>query len=354
MASVITGTGTVLPEMVVKNDYFLNNTFYDKNGIKSEKPTAEVIQKLEQITGITERRYVPFDQDSVPLMKETALKTLANAGLTPNDLSGIIVAHNAGNMVANTKNWQPIPNMGALLKNAIDCRNHECFAYDILFGCPGWVQGVIAAHQAVSNGAAKHVLVLGHEVISRLIDPADLDSMIFADGSGACIISASDDNSKGVLGYATFSHANEDLKCIYIDKGLNPNDAHPYYLHMTGKDVYRYATTWLPQVVKKSLDNAKVEASEIDLFLFHQANGKMLEVIAGNFAELVGINPMSMVGKVPVIIQYTGNTSVATVPTLLGLVMEGKVPGYSIKPGMKVVMASVGAGMHCNSVVYQF
>jgi 3-oxoacyl-[acyl-carrier-protein] synthase III len=353
----ITGTGTVLPSMVVPNSYFLDREFYDKDGLKNEKPMVDVIEKLEAITGIKERRYVPFDQESVPFMVETALKTTKDAGLEVNDLSGIIVAHNAGNMIVDKKAWHPVPNMAAFLKNKINSTNHECFAYDILFGCPGWVQGLVQAHQAIQMGEAKHILVVGVEVASRLVDPHDLDSMIFADGCGACIISADETelSSSGFIASATFSHANDDIHSIYLGESNNAAGLQgSCYLHMNGKDVYKYATIWLPQVIKKALDKAKMDVEEVDMFLFHQANGKMLAAIANNLAGLYGKDNSSFEGKIPVIIQFTGNTSVATIPTMLDLIMKNKLEGYNIKPGMKVVFASVGAGMHCNAVVYQF
>lgn len=355
MKTKIIGTGTILPDFVAKNEYFLNREFYEKDGERNTKPLPEVVAKLEAITGITERRYVPFEQDSVPLMRDVALKTIADAGLTVNDFDGIIVAHNAGNMQIGEKIWHPVPNMAALLKNSINCTNHECFAYDILFGCPGWVQGIIQAHQAIQMGDATKILVIGIEVASRLVDPHDLDSMIFADGCGACIVAKSDNDEVGILSYATFSHAQDDLGSIYIGPSNRPNEGSgPCYLHMNGKEVYRYATTWLPQVIKKALDKVNMDVDDIDLFLFHQANGKMLGAIAQNLAALYGKDGASFANKIPIIIQFTGNTSVATVPTLLDLVMKKQVPGYEIKPGMKVVLASVGAGMHCNAIVYQF
>ncbi len=355
MRTIIKGCGTTLPAMVVKNDYFLDREFYDKDGVRNEKPLKEVVEKLEAITGIAERRYVPFEQDSIPLMTETALKTIADAGLEVNDLSGIIVAHNAGNMIVREKIWHPVPNMAACLKHAIKSTNHNCFAFDILFGCPGWVQGIIQAHQIINAGDAEHVLVLGLEVASRLVDPHDLDSMIFADGCGAAVISKSESAAAGIISYATFSHAQDDLRSIYIDKSLKPNEGSgPCYLHMNGKEVYRYATTWLPQVIKKALDKAQMDVDDVDMFLFHQANGKMLAAIANNLAGLYGKDGASFEGKIPVIIQFTGNTSVATIPTMFSLIMHGELPGYAIKPGMKVVFASVGAGMHCNAIVYQF
>jgi 3-oxoacyl-[acyl-carrier-protein] synthase-3 len=123
---------------------------------------------------------------------------------------------------------------------------------------------------------------------------------------------------------------------------------------MNGKDVYRYATTWVPQVVRKALDKADLRPEEIDLFLFHQANDKLVHAIAGNLAESYALDPSVFEGKLPMTIGFLGNTSVATIPTMLDMIRKGKLEGYSISEGQTVVMASVGAGMHCNAVVYRF
>ncbi len=356
MATTISGTGATLPALVIKNDYFLNHQFYDIKGVKNPKPTAEIIEKLEAITGITERRYIPFDQDSIPLIVETALKVLKDANLTANDLSGIIVAHNAGNMTVGGKTFHPVPNLAACLKNGIDCTNHNCFAYDILFGCPGWVQALIQAHQAIICGEAEHILVVGLEVASRLLDPNDLDSMIFADGCGGGILSKTyEENSGGVISYATFSHSQEDLRIIYLDKSHNPeNTTTNCYVHMNGKEVYKYATQWVPKVIEKALSKANLTIHDIDLFLFHQANAKMLEAISRNLGRLYEVENDFFDNKIPRTIEFLGNTSVATIPTMLDLILKGQLGDFSIKKGQKVVFASVGAGMHCNALVYQF
>ena len=353
MNTAIIGTGTTLPALEIKNAHFLNHSFYDSKGVKNEKPTAEIIEKLEAITGITERRYVPFEQDSVPLMAETAQKALQNAHLNANDLSGIIVAHNGGNMLIGEQEFHTVPNMAALLKNAIGCSNHECFAYDILFGCPGWLQALIQAHQAIVCGEAEHILVIGIEIASRMLDPFDLDSMILADGCGGCILSKNE-KSGGILSYATFSHAQEDLRNIFLDKSNNPDLSGNTYFHMHGKEVYKYATQWLPKVIEKALTKAQLSIGDIDLFLFHQANAKMLEAIARNLGRLYGVDYAFFEGKIPRTIEFLGNTSVATIPTMLDLILKGSLGDFSIQKGQKVVMASVGAGIHCNAIIYQF
>jgi 3-oxoacyl-[acyl-carrier-protein] synthase III len=354
LKTFISGTGSSLPALVVKNSHFLNHEFYDSKGIKNEKPTSEIIEKLEAITGIKERRYVPFDQDSVPLLSETAIKTIKNAGLEPNDLSGIIVAHNAGNMIIGENLWHSVPNLAACLKNAIKATNHNCFAYDILFGCPGWIQAMIQAHQAIICGEAEHILVVGLEIASRLLDPHDLDGMILADGCGACIISKNYENVGGIISYATFSHSQDDLNIIYLGESKNPALDGSCYFHMNGKEVYKYATTWVPKVIKKALDKANLTIANIDMFLFHQANAKLLDAIAKNLGDLYEVENSFFEGKVPSTIQFLGNTSVATIPTMLDLILSNNLGDFEIKKGQKIVMASVGAGMHCNAVVYEF
>jgi 3-oxoacyl-[acyl-carrier-protein] synthase III len=355
LKTIIAATGTKLPERIIDNSSFLDRTFMNPDGTVIAKPAEEVVAKLEQITGIKERRYIAEKGDSVPLMRDAAQAAIDAWGKDKNLIDQIIVAHNAGNMLEGRNGFHTVPNMAALLKNALGIENHRCNAYDLLFGCPGWLQGIIQGHQAIQMGDAKHVLVLGIEVASRLLDPHDLDSMILADGSGACILSEeSQDAQRGILSYATFSHADEDLKYIFLDKSYNADLEAPTLFKMSGKDVYKYATVWVPKVIKEALDKVNLTAKDVDMFLFHQANGKMLHAFANNLAQMYGDENLDFEGKIPTIIQFTGNTSVATIPTMLDLILKGQLANYSIKPGQTVVFASVGAGMHCNAIVYKF
>lgn len=353
-STIISGTGTVIPELLVPNSHFASHEFYDRSGNRIEKSGAEIAAKLESITGIRERRYIPFEQDSIQLMTEASRLAVEDAGLDPNELSGIIVAHNAGNMVPDTGAFHTVPNLAAALKHELACTTHDCFAYDLLFGCPGWLQAIIQAHQAIQCGDAEHVLVTGLEVASRLLDPHDPDSMILADGCGACVVSRAREDTRGVLSYATYSHAIDDNRIIYLGASLKPGVDGSCYFHMNGRAVYKYATEWVPRVMKDALDKAGVSIGDVDIFLLHQANAKMVEAVCSNLAELCGMDLRTLDGKVPSTIEFLGNTSVATIPTMLDLVRKEKLESFGIHDGDLAMMASVGAGMHCNAVLYRF
>jgi 3-oxoacyl-[acyl-carrier-protein] synthase-3 len=139
--SYISGTGCALPANVVDNRQFEDHQFYNKDGSKIDKPSQVIVRKLESITGIRERRYIPEEQDSVPIMEVAARAALRDAGITGDELDGIIVAHNAGNMVPGSTSYHPVPNLAARLKHCLKISNPQMAAYDILFGCPGWLQG---------------------------------------------------------------------------------------------------------------------------------------------------------------------------------------------------------------------
>ncbi|MDB2672975.1 ketoacyl-ACP synthase III [Flavobacteriaceae bacterium] len=354
MGSKITGTGSAMPSRVITNDYFLDHTFYTKEGKKNEKSTAAIIQKLEEISGIKERRFIPEDEPSVEILFQACSNAIQDAGIDKNEIDGLIVAHNAGNMLPNQVGvFHTVPNLAAVVKNKLGITNHQCHAYDILFGCPGWLQGVIQANRLIESGEATHVLVAGLEIASRLLDPNDVDSLLMADGCGATIVSKSESKDKGVLAHAMFSHTEEDLNNITLGASLNRETTGHCFFKMNGQRVYKYATTWLPQVIRQALDKVEITPSEVDYFFFHQANAKMLRVIASNLMDLYGITDQQYVDKIPSSISFLGNTSVATNPTLFDLVNKQQMEGFTLKEGQTYVFASVGAGMHCNAVVYK-
>ncbi len=353
--SVIIGTGSYLPEKVIENEYFLNHEFYKSDGTRVLKPTIEIIQKLEDISSIKRRRYAGENSDTVGLATKAAEAAIVDAGIDKELIDGIIVAHNFGNMRHGHKGSLLLPNVAALVKNQLDIKNHHCFAFDLLFGCPGWVQAMIQAHQSILAGAAKNILVIGAEILSRVTDEHDLDSMLFGDGAGAVVLQAQEsDTKKGIITSHTFSHCLTDVDYLNMGTSYNQDDENTdMFIKMNGRNVYRYAVTHVPTLITECLAKSNTNITDISMFLFHQANAKLIRAVGeklfaqqsydGNYEKLV-----------PITLQNTGNSSVATIPTLLDNVMKHELEGFEIKSGDKVLMAAVGSGMHANCLIYQF
>jgi 3-oxoacyl-[acyl-carrier-protein] synthase-3 len=248
-----------------------------------------------------------------------------------------------------------VPSLASRIKFLLQIKNPDCVAYDLPFGCPGWVEGVIQANYYIRSGDAKRCLVIGTETLSRIIDCHDRDSMLYSDGGGAVIVEASQNNGKGILSHKTQTHAFEHATLLNMDRGYgNGNGSdHNLYIKMNGRKLYEFALDHVPQVIKTALDKAKTHISQIKKVLIHQANEKMDTAILDRLFKLYqekNTNPDLM----PMTISWLGNSSVATVPTLLDLMLKGKIKNQSIAEGDKVVLASVGAGMNINAIVYQF
>jgi len=351
--SIISGTGSYIPENIISGNEFLNSTFFE-NGNKMEKENAEIIHKFSEITEIVERRYACKELLSHDMGAKAAQSAIENAGIDQESLDYIIFCHNFGDLRVDTNRIDILPSLAAKVKEQLGIVNPDCVAYDLIFGCPGWVQGAIQANYYIKSGDAKRVLVIGAETLSRIIDPHDRDSMIFSDGAGAVIFEAEEsDSPKGMLAHKTETHSNY-AGLLTMGKGFNPDETSGnYYLKMNGRKLYEFAVVQVPQVIKKAIDKSGLDVEDIDIVFVHQANGKMDTAIMKRLFKLYGkdVVPDNLV---PMTISWLGNSSVATVPTLLDLVMKGKVKGYNVKPGDVAVFASVGAGMHINAFVHKF
>ncbi|MGB3774883.1 MAG: ketoacyl-ACP synthase III, partial [Leeuwenhoekiella sp.] len=203
--SVITGTGIYLPLQKVTNEDFLNNEFYESSGKKLEKDNQYVIDKFFEITTIKERRYVSEDQVTSDIAFLAAEKAIEDYAIDPEELDYIIVAHNFGDVKHGSNRSDMVPALASRVKFKLKIKNPECITYDLPFGCPGWLQGMIQADYFIKSGDAKKILIIGSETISRVIDPHDRDSMIYADGAGATILEAGNEDQKGLLAHKTRS-----------------------------------------------------------------------------------------------------------------------------------------------------
>jgi 3-oxoacyl-[acyl-carrier-protein] synthase-3 len=196
----ITGIGSYIPEKKISNSDFGNHVFLNEDGTAFGYPNEVVINKFKGITGIEHRRYAEDKLSSSDLAFFAAEKAIANAGIDPETIDYIIFAHNFGDVKKGTIQSDMLPSLATRVKHKLQIKNPKCVAYDILFGCPGWIEGVLQANAFIKSGMAQRCLVIGSETLSRVVDVHDRDSMIYSDGAGASILEASADDS-GLISY---------------------------------------------------------------------------------------------------------------------------------------------------------
>jgi 3-oxoacyl-[acyl-carrier-protein] synthase-3 len=354
--SVFVGTGSYVPTKNVPNSEFLDNEFY----VDYEQPldpadNQSTVAKFQEITDIAERRYVSDDLVASDIGYEAAEQAISSSGIDRETLDYIIVAHNFGDVLADNRHVDFCPSLAARVKQKLAIANPSCIAYDLPFGCPGWVQAVIQADYYLRSGDAQRALVIGAETLSRISDPHDRDSLIYSDGAGAAILEArSSDEPVGILAHAARSDTLEHCRLLWMGTSYKPDyEDSTLFLKMYGRKLYEYALSKVPGLVRESLEKAGLELGDVSKVLLHQANAKMDLAILKRLFRLYGEREVPA-EVMPMTISWLGNSSVATVPTLLDLICRGKLDGHGFAAGDIVVLASVGAGMNINSVVYRW
>jgi 3-oxoacyl-[acyl-carrier-protein] synthase-3 len=353
---VITGAGSSIPSRVVPNSAFLGHEFFIGAGQPTDAgDNREVVEKFRQITDIEERRYAEDDQITSDLAAEAGARAVADAGIDPETLDYIVVAHNFGDIDAVTHYPDFVPSLAARVKHRLAIANPACVAYDLPFGCPGWLQGVIQCRYFLGSGDADRALVIGAETLSRVCDPHDRDSMIYSDGAGAVVLEARSGSApEGVLAHAVRSDTIDHARLLWM--GPSYKEGHEptrLYIKMHGRKLYEYALNNVPGVVKQSLDRAGLDLGDVKKVFLHQANAKMDAAIVVRLYRLYRAGRPDIDAVMPMAINTLGNSSVATIPTLLDLVLRGELDGHELNAGDVIVFASVGAGMNINSVVYR-
>jgi 3-oxoacyl-[acyl-carrier-protein] synthase-3 len=279
-------------------------------------------------------------------------KAIKNAGIDPESLDYIIVAHNFGDIKSGTLQSDAVPCLAARVKNKLQIQNPKCVAFDILFGCPGWIEGMLQAYALIKSGMANKCLVIGAEALSRVVDPHDRDSMIYADGAGATIVETTNENS-GILSYESASYTYTEKDYLFYGKSYNTDlDPDVFYIKMHGRKIYEFALSNVPTAMKSCLEKSGIEIEEVKKILIHQANEKMDEAIINRFYKLYGQTPPD--GIMPMSINFLGNSSVATIPTLYDLLVNKQLENQEINKGDVLLFASVGAGMNINAFVYRY
>lgn len=354
--SIITGTGKFVPHKIVENKEFAEHIFYTDDRRPIDAAPELIAQKFLQITGIEERRYAEPSLTASDMAVEAARLAITDSGADPETIDQLIVAHNYGNIHMGGIQSDTVPSLASRVKHALGIRNPSCVAYDLLFGCPGWLQGIIQSDLFCKAGAAQKCLVVGTETLSRVIDLHDRDSMIFADGAGAALLEYREtpEDGSGVLGTAVRSDCIDELAYIDFGPSYFPDaDPHHRYIKMKGRKVYEYAISRVPAAMKDCMDRCGIPIGDLKKIFIHQANEKMDEVIVRNFYKLYGEENIPA-NIMPMSIRWLGNSSVATIPTLYDMVIKNELPEHRLERGDIILFASVGAGMNINAVCYRY
>ena len=347
----IIGSGSYIPTHIVRNIDFDQFDFRDENGQTLKGSNERIAAKLQQITGIEERRYIEAHLKTSDIGTIAAQRAIDRANIDPESLDYIIFSHNFGDINYNTIQSDIVPSLASRVKHNLGIQNPSCIAFDLLFGCPGWLQGVIQSYALIKSGLAKKCLVIGGETLSRVIDLHDRDSMIYADGAGATIIASTNENG-GILALNSASYTTKEAYFIHFGKSFHPDkDPDTRYIKMYGRKIYEFALNEVPKAMKACLDQTDIPIEKIKKIMIHQANEKMDEAIVKRFYELYNLEMPPFV--MPMNIQKLGNSSVATLPTLYDMIINEKLDNHVFDKGDYILFASVGAGMNINAFVYQ-
>jgi 3-oxoacyl-[acyl-carrier-protein] synthase-3 len=352
MSIKITGVGSFIPSLTRKNQDFLGHDFLTAEGVAYPHGNEQTIEKFKAITGIEERRYLEEELSTSDMATLAAERAITDAGIDPETLDYLIVAHNYGDVKFGSAQSDTVPSLATRVKHNLRIQNPKCVGYDVLFGCPGWIEGVIQAFAFIKAGMAKKCLIVGAEALSRVVDPHDRDSMIFSDGAGAVILEESEAEG-GILAHESATYAYKDAHHIYFGKSNRPDEKEDtHYIKMNGRKIYEFALTEVPGAMKSCLEKSGRTIDEVKKIFIHQANEKMDDAIIARFYKMY--NKVVPANVTPMSIKELGNSSVATVPTLLDLVLKGHLKDQELNEGDVIIFASVGAGMNINAIVYEY
>ncbi len=289
-------------------------------------------------TGIRERRVAAADETTASMGAVAGLRAIATAGLQPDDIDIIVLA------TLTPDYW--MPSTAALVKEAIG--NTKAIAFDVMAACSGFVYAYATASAYITAGMAKHVLVIGAELLTRFLDYTDRGTCIlFGDGAGAVVLSASDEPT-APAGIEMTTEP-QGAYMIWLPAGGSKRPPSPetvargeHKIRMEGRETYRFATRTLASTALAAIERAGLKPDDIDLFIPHQANIRIIEAVAKGLHM-----PMD---RMYVNVDRYGNTSAASVPMALAeAVNEGRV-----KPGDHLVFVAFGAGFTSGAVAMEW
>jgi 3-oxoacyl-[acyl-carrier-protein] synthase-3 len=292
-----------------------------------------------QRTGIRERHIVDPGVATSDLGKEAAVAAIAKAGLTPADIGVIIVGTVTPDMM--------FPSTACLIQHKIGA--HNAWGFDLSAACSAFTYALTTASQFVSSGAHDHVLVVGADVMSSIIDYKDRATcVIFGDGAGAVVVSAGEPGGPQILDFEhEIDGGGGPALCMPAGGSLQPAshdtvDQRLHYVKQEGQTVFKFAVRKTEEIARRLLDRNGLTAADIDLFVSHQANRRIIQAAT----EKLGVDP----DKVIINIERFGNTTAATIPLALNdAIVSGK-----LKKGQLVLLASVGAGFTVGAVLLRW
>ncbi len=316
--------GGALPSKVVKNTDL-------------EKLFDTTDEWIYTRTGIKERRIVDERESGLSLSVDAAKQALKSANFNPQDLDLIIVS--------TTTPDRLYPTMSCMLQGELGASN--AVSYDLSAACTGFIFGIVTAAQFIYNGTYKNILLVGVDVHSRFINWGERSvAILFGDGAGAILMTnclAKDDE---LIGYLIKSEADKNLDLKLTNENIKYPDVKtnikPNFVTMNGKAIYQFALKVVPDVVSKLLDKLNLTSSEIDYYVPHQANQRIIEATA---------QKLGFIGdKVVSNIKTVGNTSAASIP----LALVDAIKQKKIKNPCKMLMVGFGAGLTWGAVVINF
>ena len=304
-----------------------------------EKMVETSDEWILQRTGIRERHIVDAGVATSDLGKEAAIKAIAGAGIHPDDIGVIIVGTVTPDMM--------FPSTACLIQQKIGAS--RAWGFDLSAACSAFTYSITTASQLVASGAHEHALVVGADVMSSIIDYKDRSTcVLFGDGAGAVVVSAAGEADGVILDFEhEIDGAGGPALCMPAGGSLHPSthdtvDQRLHYVKQDGATVFKFAVRKTEEIARRVLDRNGLTPADIDLFVSHQANRRIIQ----SATEKLGIDP----GKVIINIEKFGNTTAATIP----LALNDAVTSGRLKKGHLVLLASVGAGFTVGSVLLRW
>lgn len=304
-----------------------------------EKMVDTTNEWILQRTGIRERHIVDPGVGTSDLAKEAAIKAIAQAGLTPHDIEFIVVGTTTPDMM--------FPSTACLLQNKIGA--DRAWGFDLGAACSGFTYALTTGIHMVAAGTHRHALVVGADIMSSIIDYTDRATcVLFGDGAGAVVVSPADDDEYGIIDFAhEIDGSGGPALCMPAGGSLRPAshetvDQRLHFVKQDGQTVFKFAVRKTEEICARIMARNSVTAEDIDLFVSHQANRR----IVTSAAERLGLRPE----KVIINIECYGNTTAATIPlALTDAIAQGR-----LNRGDLVLLASVGAGFTVGAILLRW